>query len=499
MRQDTLPRPIRSAMGPSTGTTRPSEPSKQLTLLIVAGTGLMFILDLTITNVALPTIQQALRMTPQGLQWVVNAYALANGGFLLLGGRLADRLGRRRVFLAGVAVFTLASLLGGLAPTGGVLLTARGLQGLGAALAGPAGLSILTTTFAEGPERNRALGVWSAVLASGGAVGMLAGGLLTTYAGWRWVLFVNVPVGALALLATLRVVPAAPGQRRVRVDAAGAVTVTAGLAALVYATSHMPGRGWTAAPTLGSFLLAAALLGAFVVIEAHRRTPLVPLEIFRRRSLTGADMVAVLGGAAIIASPIFFLTLYLQQILGFSAIQAGLATMPLGLAVIAASRLTPTLLNTVGARRLLAGGLALAAIGLVLLGRIHPAGSYAADVAGPIALLGLGMGLSFVPLTASATAGVPPADQGLAAGLLQTAQQLGVALGLAVLGSLATATTRGLLSSGHDGGTPTPTALQAALTGGYAAALRGAALLAVAAVALTILGLPPTRQPKEQS
>jgi EmrB/QacA subfamily drug resistance transporter len=495
MRQDTLPRPVGSAMGPSTGTTPPSELSKRLTLLVVAGTGLMFILDLTITNVALPTIQHALRMTPQNLQWVVNAYALAYGGFLLLGGRLADRLGRRRVFLAGVAVFTLASLLGGLAPTGGMLITARGLQGLGAALAGPAGLAILTTTFAEGPERNRALGVWSAVLASGGAVGMLAGGLLTTYAGWRWVLFVNVPVGALVLAVTPRLVAAAPGQQGARVDTAGAVTVTAGLATLVYATNQVAGRGWTTASTLGSFLLAVILLGAFVVIEARRRAPLVPLGIFRRRSLTGADMVAVLGGAAIIASPIFFLTLYLQQILGFSAIRAGLATMPLGLAVIAASQLTPKLLNAVGARRLLAGGLALAATGLVLLGRIHPAGSYLVDVAGPIALLGLGMGLSFVPLTASATAGVPPADQGLAAGLLQTAQQLGVALGLAVLGSLATATTRGLL--GHAGGPPDPVAVQAALTGGYAAALRGAALLALAAVALTILVLPPTRQPQE--
>jgi EmrB/QacA subfamily drug resistance transporter len=501
MRHDTLPRLGQSAMG--FGTTRPSE---QLTLLVIAGTGLMLILDLTITNVALPTIERALGMTPQGLQWVVNAYALAYGGFLLLGGRLADRLGRRRVFLAGVAVFIVASLLGGLAPAGAVLIAARGLQGLGAALAGPAGLSILTTTFAEGPERNRALGVWSAVLASGGAVGMLLGGLLTTYVNWRWVLFVNVPVGALVLLVSPRVVPAAPGQRHASVDAAGAITVTAGLVALVYATSQVPGCGWIAVPSLGSFLLAVVLLGAFLTIEARRRAPLVPLGIFRRRSLTGADTVALLGGAAIIATPIFFLGLYLQQILGFSAIQAGLATLPLGLTVIAASQLTPKLVKAVGARRLLAGGLALAAAGLALLGRIHSAGSYSVDVAGPIVLLGLGMGLSFVPLTAIATAGVPPADQGLASGLLQTAQQLGVALGLAALTSLATATTRGLL--GHGGGPPDPDALQAALTGGYAAALRGAALLALTAAALAMLILPPRRPlpihspahpPKEQS
>src|SRR6266545_3183463 len=306
MRHDTLPRPAPPAAPAPTGA---AQPSKHLTLLLLALTGLMLILDLTITNVALPSIQRALRMTPQGLQWVVNAYALGYGGFLLLGGRLA----------------------------------ARGLQGLGAALAGPASLAIITTAFAEGPERNRALGVWSAVLASGGAIGMLAGGLLTQYASWRWVLFVNVPVGAL------------------------------------------------------------------LVIESRHRAPLVPLRILRRRSLTGADTVALLGGAAVIASPIFFLTLYLQQILGFSAIQAGLATLPLGLAVIVTSQLSPRIMERVGRKRLLVSGLALAAVGLALLGRIHPAGSYTVEVLGPVVLLGLGMGLSFVPLTASAVAGVPAA------------------------------------------------------------------------------------------
>jgi EmrB/QacA subfamily drug resistance transporter len=456
-----------------------------MTLLIIAGTGLMLILDLTITNVALPTIQDALHMTPKGLQWVVNAYALGYGGFLLLGGRLADRLGRRRIFMAGVAVFTVASLLGGLAANGSVLVAARGLQGLGAALAGPAALAILTTTFAEGPERNRALGVWSAVLASGGAVGMLAGGLLTQYASWRWVLFVNVPIGVLVLLATPRVVPAAPAQPRTSVDVAGAVTVTAGLIALVYAATEVPEHGWTAPGVLGVFLLAASLLGAFLMIESRHRAPLVPLAIFRHRSLAGADAVALLGGAAVIASPIFFLTLYLQQILGFSAVKAGLATLPLGLAVITASRVTPRLIGRIGARRLLAGGLVLAAVSLLLLGNIQPAGGYATSVLGPIILVGLGMGLSFVPLTVSATAGVPPSDQGLASGLLQTAQQLGVALGLAALASLATATTQHLLGASAT--------LQAALTSGYAAALRGAGVLALVAAVVAMLALPAYR------
>src|SRR6266542_3328963 len=273
MRHDTLPRPAPPAAPAPTGA---AQPSKHLTLLLLALTGLMLILDLTITNVALPSIQRALRMTPQGLQWVVNAYALGYGGFLLLGGRLADRLGRRRVFLAGVAVFTLASLVGGLAPSAGVLVAARAVQ------------------------------------ASGGAIGMLAGGLLTQYASWRWVLFVNVPVGALLLAATPRVVPAAPGEPRARIDAAGAVTVTAGLAGLVYATTQVPEHGWATPGTVGFLLVAAVLLGAFLVIESRHRAPLVPLRILRRRSLTGADTVALLGGAAVIASPIFFLTLYLQ-------------------------------------------------------------------------------------------------------------------------------------------------------------------------------------------
>src|SRR6266542_4026672 len=286
MRHDTLPRPAPPAAPAPTGA---AQPSKHLTLLLLALTGLMLILDLTITNVALPSIQRALRMTPQGLQWVVNAYALGYGGFLLLGGRLADRLGRRRVFLAGVAVFTLASLVGGLAPSAGVLVAARGLQGLGAALAGPASLSIITTAFAEGPERNRALGVWSAVLASGGAIGMLAGGLLTQYASWRWVLFVNVPVGALLLAATPRVVPAAPGEPRARIDAAGAVTVTAGLAGLVYATTlgllgHPAGppdpaalqaalTGGYAAALRGAALLALAAAALALLILPPRPAP----------------------------------------------------------------------------------------------------------------------------------------------------------------------------------------------------------------------------------
>lgn len=322
---------------------------------------------------------------------------------------------------------------------------------------------------------------------------MLAGGLLTQYAGWRWVMFVNIPVGALVLVATPRLVPAVPGERRVRIDAAGAVSVTAGLAVLVYATSQVPERGWTAASTLACSCWPRSCSAPSWRSGPTTTPPWVPLGILRRRGLAGADTVALLGGAAVIASPIYFLTLYLQQVKGFSAVQAGLATLPLALAVITASAITPRLIGRLGATRLLAGGLALAAVGLALLGRIAPSGSYAVDVAGPTVLLGLGMGLSFVPLTVSAVAGVPPADQGLASGLLQTAQQLGVALGLAALTSIATATTQSLLGPAGNPADP------AALTAGYAAALRGAAVVALAGAALAALVLPPHRPAPGQS
>jgi EmrB/QacA subfamily drug resistance transporter len=464
------------------------QPSKNLTLLVLALTGLMLILDLTITNVALPTIQRALRMTPQDLQWVVNAYALTGGGFMLLGGRLADRLGRRRVFLTGLATFTVASLLGGLAQSGLWLIAARGLQGLGAALAGPAALSLVTTTFAEGPERNRALGVQSAVTASGGAIGMVLGGLLTQYMSWRWVMFVNVPVGALVLAVTPRLVPIGSRAPATRTDIGGALTVTAGLVALVYATAQVPEHGWTAPRILLYLVVATLLFGVFLLIEARHPAPLVPLGIFRRRTLASADTVALLVGAGLTAAPIFFLNLYLQQILGFSVIAAGLASLPLGLAVITTSQVASRLVGAFGPRRLLVGGLVLSAIGLALLGRIEVGGSYLADVLGPILLHGLGLGLIFVPLMVSATAGVAPADQGLASGLLQTAQQLGVALGLALLTTIASGTTRNLLGQAT---APDPGSLQEALTGGYGTALRGSALLAVAAVAFTLLLLRP--------
>jgi MFS family permease len=326
--------------------------------------------------------------------------------------------------------------------------------------------------------------VWSATAAAGGALGMLLGGLLTQYASWRWVLFVNVPVAALVLAVTPRLIPDFPGEPRARTDLAGAVTVTGGLLALTYATTQIPEHGWTAPRTLGFFLAAALLLASFLVVEAHRRAPLVPLGIFRRRSLTGATTVGLLVGAGLTATPIFFLTLYLQQILGFSAIQAGPASLPLALAVIAGAQLATRLIGVVGARRLAAGGLVLAAIALLLLGRIHPGGSYPADVLGPLLLQGLGMGLVFMPVMVSAVAGVPPADQGLVSGLLQTTQQLGVALGMAALTTVAAAITAVV---GDAGPSPDPAVAQAALTSGYAAALRGAALVALGGAVLSML------------
>lgn len=463
--------------------------TRDLALILLAISGLMLILDVTITNVALPTIKRALDMSATDLTWVVNAYSLVFGGFLLLGGRLADRLGRRRIFLIGLAVFALASLLGGLATAGWWLIAARGLQGLGGALASPSALSIVTTMFAEGPERNRALGIMSAVVASGGALGMLLGGLLTEYASWRWVMWVNVPIGLLVLLAAPRVIPPIGGNPATRTDTAGAVAVSGGILALVFAIAQVSAHGWGSATTLGSLLLAVILLVSFIAIELRHPAPLVPLSVFRRRSLAGANTVALIGAAAVMASPIFFLTLYLQQILGFSAMRSGLAVLPLALSVMAASRVASRLVDARGPRPILAAGLILAAAGLGWLSGIEVEGSYLVDVLVPIVVLGSGMGLSFVPLMVSAVSGVPPRDQGLATGLLNTAQQLGIAVGLAVLANIAASVTAG---------SPGPEAV--ALTAGYAAGLQGAAVFALVGAVLAALILPrPPRVGQDQS
>jgi EmrB/QacA subfamily drug resistance transporter len=422
--------------------------AKWLALALLALTQFVIILDASIVNVALPSIGRALDFSQDDLSWVVNAYTLSFGGFLLLGGRLADLLGRRRIFIAGLILFSLASLAGGLAQSDTWLIAARAVQGLGAAIISPAALSLVTTMFAEGAERNRALGVWGAVAGSGGAAGVLLGGVLTQYAGWEWVLFVNVPIGfAVAALAP-RLLPESRDSDRERVfDIAGATTVTAGLALLVYALVDANNAGWSSTQTLGLGGLAVALLAAFLVIETRTSHPLMPLSIFRLRTLRGANVVGLLIGMALFAM-FFFLSLYMQQVLGYDALDAGLAYLPLALNIIVSAGVASNLVTRIGFKPTLIAGLGLIAIGLVWFAQVSPGGGYVSDVLFPSIVTAWGLGLAFVPVTIAAVTGTRADEAGLASGLINTAQQVGGALGLAILAAVANGRTDDVIASG---------------------------------------------------
>jgi EmrB/QacA subfamily drug resistance transporter len=397
----------------------------------------MVVLDATIVNVALPSIERGLHFSATDLQWVINSYTLMFGGFLLLGGRAADFFGRRRLFLAGVAVFSIASLINGLATSSEMLIIGRGLQGLGGAMVSPAALSIITTTFAEGPDRNKALGVWSAIAAGGAAVGLLLGGVLTDLLSWEWCFFVNVPVGALAILAALRYVPNTLAEHRPKsIDIAGAVAVTSGLIVLVYAIVKAQAWGFGSGRTLGLTAVAVVLLGAFVWIESRSKAPLIRLGIFRKRSLAGANTVMTLVAAGMM-SMFFFVTLYVQQILGYSPLKAGLAFLPVTAGIIMGAGIAQTGIKRIGARAQAAIGIAVAAAGMFWLTGMPVDGSYLNDLLPGLIPIAFGMGMTFVPITLMATTGVHGDDQGLASGLLNTSQQVGGALGLAALSTVA--------------------------------------------------------------
>ena len=467
-----------------------------IALILLCMAQFVVVLDASIVNVALPSIQRDLHFSQDDLQWVVNAYILMFGGFLLLGGRAADLLGRRRVFMFGLVVFSLASLVGGLSTSQEMLIVARAVQGLGAAILSPAALSILTTTFAEGADRNKALGVWGAVAGSGGAAGVLLGGVLTDALGWQWVLFVNVPIGlaAAAIAPTLLAESRREGDER-SFDVLGALTSTAGLVILVYAVVKAVDNGWGSATTLGLLALSFALLAAFTVIETRARQPLVPFRIFRVGSIAGANITGVLTGAALF-SMFFFISLYMQQILGFDALEAGLAYLPLAVSIIIAAGVASQLVTRLGARPVLVFGLVLVAVGLVWFSQVSVGGSYVADVLFPSLLAGWGLGFAFVPMTIASQAGVTEADAGLASGLINTSQQIGGALGLAVLATVANSATRDALTSAHGA----RSALPAALTDGFQDAFLVGAGIAVAGVvvaALTIRGSAdrPEREP----
>jgi len=454
-----------------------------LALALLAAAQFVVVLDASIVNVALPSIGRDLGFDQGDLSWVVNAYVLVFGGFLLLGGRLADLLGRRRIFIVGLVVFGLASPAGGLATSPGMLIAARAVQGLGGALLSPAALSMLTVLFAEGAARNKALGVWGAVAGSGGAAGVLLGGLLTEYAGWEWVLFVNTPITIGAALLATRLLPESRTDGPRRFDVAGAVTVTAGLSLLVYTLVDANGAGWLSTQTLGLGAVAFALLAAFVVIELRSAAPLVDFSIFRMRTLTATNVVALLVAAALF-SMFFFISLYMQQVLGYDALKAGLAYLPLAGGIIVSAGMASQLVTRIGFKPVFVSGLVLTAIGLAWFAQVSVHGAYVSDILLPSLIAAVGLGFAFVSMTIAAVAGVGPQQAGLASGLINTSQQVGGALGLAILVSVATSKTDSVMTAA--GGAPS--ALPGALTEGFRAAFTvGIGFAVVGAILAAVL------------
>jgi EmrB/QacA subfamily drug resistance transporter len=453
------------------------ESRKWWALVLLAAAQFVVVLDASIVNVALPSIGRDLAFAPEDLSWVINAYTLFFGGFLLLGGRLADLLGRRRVFMAGLVLFGIASLFGGLASSDMQLIIARAVQGLGAALMSPAALSLVTTMFKEGSERNKALGIWGAVAGSGGAVGVLLGGVLTEFLSWEWVLFVNVPIAAIAIAIAPTLLADTRDEDQVRsFDIAGAVTVTAGLSLLVFALVDAESAGWGSTQTVVLLVVAVALLAAFVAIESRAKSPLMPFGIFRLRTLRASNGVGLLIGMALF-SMFFFVSLYMQQVLGFDALEAGLAYLPLAVTIVVSAGAASQLVTKVGFKPILVTGLSLVVIGLAWFSQISPDGTYVADVLFPSLIAGAGLGLSFVPVTIGAVTGASPQQAGLASGLINTSQQVGGALGLAVLSTIA--------FSGIDQQRPDPVAL----TDGFGDALLAGAGFGVIAVLIATFAI----------
>jgi EmrB/QacA subfamily drug resistance transporter len=429
--------------------TSDTQRSKWLALALLATAQFVVVLDASIVNVALPSIGSDLNFSQDNLSWVVNAYTLFFGGFLLLGGRLADRLGRRRLFIAGMVLFAFASLAGGLAQSDLWLIIARSVQGLGAALVSPAALSIVTTTFTEGAERNKALGVWGAVAGSGGAAGVLLGGVLTKYAGWEWVLFVNTPIGLAAAFIAPRLLHESRDRSSRTFDVGGAVSVTAGLALLVYALVNANQAGWGSGETIGLSAAAVALLASFVAIERRNAQPLMPFSIFKLQTLRGSNIVALLIGMSLF-SMFFFISLYLQQILHYDALKAGFAYLPLALLIIVSAGVASQLVTRVGFKPTLIAGMLLITAALLWFSQVSaPGGSYLGDVLFPSMLSAVGLGFAFVAVTIGAVAGTREQDAGLASGLINTAQQVGGALGLAILAAIANASTDNATGVSH--------------------------------------------------
>jgi EmrB/QacA subfamily drug resistance transporter len=445
-------------------------------LAVIVAAQFMVVLDVAIVNVALPSIKTDLHFSETSLQWVITAYSIFFGGVLLLGGRLADLLGRRRLFIVGLALFTVSSLLDGLAWSSGSLIFFRSIQGLGAALLAPAALSILTTTFREGRERNVALGIWGAASGSGGAAGVLLGGALTSALSWSWIFFINVPAGLIVLGVTPFLLRESRADLNHRYfDFAGAASITSGLMLLVYALTRATQHGWLTVETIGLLAASAALVVAFVVIEYRSKAPLLPMRIFRLRTLTGSNVAGLLMGASIFAQ-FFLLTLYMQQVLHYSALKTGVAYIALTLTIISFSAVSQALVTRVGIRSVLTTGLLLSAVALVLFARLPVDGTYWADLFPAFLISGVGLALAFVPISIGGLTGVTQADAGIASGLINTSQQIGGAIGVAVATTIATTFTAHYVDA-HAGASALG---GTALTHGFSIAFY--ALAAVAAV-----------------
>ena len=450
---------------------------KWLALALLCTVQFMVVLDIAIVNVALPSIQTDLGFSQENLQWVISAYALLFGGFLLLGGRAADLLGRRRIFFVGLVVFTVASLLSGLAWSEGALIGSRALQGLGAAIISPAALSILMTTFAQGKERNTALGAWGAVGAFGAVAGVLLGGVLTDALSWQWIFFVNVPVGLAALAITPLLISESRDPNARSFDVPGAVLVTSGLVVLVYAITQANDYGWGSVETIGLFAASVALLAGFLGWEARSKDPLMPFSIFRLRTLVGANVAALILGTAMFGM-FLMLTLYMQQVLGYSPMRTGVAYLAVAGTAIVWSALAAQLVTRIGVKPVLVVGMTALTAGLVYFTQVSVGGSYLGDLLPGFLLISVGIGFSFVPISIAALAGVKDSEAGLASGLFNTSQQIGGALGIAALSSIATSTTSNEVSSG--------TVLNLALTDGFRGAFVWGAAVALVGILVSL-------------
>jgi EmrB/QacA subfamily drug resistance transporter len=466
------------------------DPYRWQALVIVCVAFFMTVLDVSIVTVALPSIADSLHFSQSQLQWVLTAYAITFGGFLLLGGRASDLLGRRRMFVIGVALFSAASLTCGLAGSTAMLIAARAVQGLGAAIVSPATLSIITTTFQEGEERNRALGIWGAMGGAGSAAGVLFGGILTKYLGWEWIFFVNVPVGALLLAATpFRVRESRAPVTTRRFDLVGAITVTGALALLVYSVSEAPTVGWATAQTIGLIVVAVLLLAAFVYWESRSAEPLMPLSIFRIQTVASANGVAVLLGAVVFAN-FFLLTLYVQDVLHYSALRTGITFLVTAGTTVIVAGIAQFLTTKFGPRPVLVGGMVLLTAGMLFYTQIPVDGRFVSNLLVGYLLVGVGLALAFVSVSIAALAGVGPKEAGLASGLINTSQQVGGALGVAIAGSVAVTHAKSLLQTGHS--------QSSALTSGYALGfwvIGGLAILGVL-VALSMKHPEPASAPE---